>query len=146
MGLPEGGRRGQRQRETWAGGVWGDACPCSCWCMWVSESVTGLTRFFFPTTNVSVLWCRKFCGGTRRGECLLSLPSGLPAIALKLLSCPCSSSLIRSSMSWWWRRPSSTSTGSPTCRSSDTAWKGAVLMTPSSEPPPGAQEELPKCF
>lgn len=82
-----------------AGGVWGDACPCSRRCVWAGESLAGVTLFFSYNKFIS-LWCRTFCGGTtRRGKCLLSLAQ-LLAIALKLLFCPHSSSLIRSSMSW----------------------------------------------
>lgn len=47
-----------------------------------------------------------------------------------------SSTPTRSSMFWWLRQPSSTSTASPTCRSSATAWREAALTTPFSESSP----------
>ena len=144
-----GGARARRWRSEseaegpGAGGVWAGACPRSRRCVWAGESLTGVA-LFFSTTNLSVYGAENSAEELEEASAS-SLPQ-LLAIALKLLFCPHSSSLIRSSMSWWWRPPSSTSPGSPTFRSSDTAWKGAVLTTPSSDPPPWAQEELPKCF
>lgn len=42
-----------------AGGVWGDACPCSRRCVWAGESLAGVT-LFFPTTNLSVYGAEHF--------------------------------------------------------------------------------------
>lgn len=142
VGLPEGGG-GQRQRQTWAGGVWGDACPCSCWCMWVSES--DRTYVFSPTTSVSVLWCRKFCGGTgKRVHSSASLRSpchcpeaSLLSLQFQSVDLPCPRRLVAC------LRPLLCSVS--TCREFRSAWR-AVLMTPSSMTAGGARRNFPSAF